>query len=602
MFRKLSYKFKNNRFILNYSRMWPFIKPFWFRALLSILITIPIGSLDAVIALALKPFMDTVIMDQGGTTPFNMPLWIIPVFVIFFTVLQAALDYGSAYLSAWTGGKVTMELKKKLYTKLLAIDQSYIDQNASGQIMMRFNGDADTACTGLLNNVRVFTTRIFSSVTLICVLLYTSWQLALIAIVVLGTSLYPLTMIRKKIKDIVARSIVVGGAVLTSFNETHAGSKTIASYNLGEYQKRRFFDTLNQAFKLSIKNIQRTAWLSPMMHIIIAIGIAGTIWYGSYLITGKTITAGDFVAFMTAMLMLYTPIKNIGKNFNAVQLSFMAIERVFEILETPIKIKDKKDAITLPSLKNKILFKDVDFSYVPGTPVLKDINLTIKKGQTVAFVGNSGGGKSTIVSLIPRFYDVDSGSIQIDGHDIRDVTLESLRDSIGMVFQDNFLFSGTIRDNLILGKFDATEDEIRQALKMACLDDFVDSLEKGLDSDIGERGTLLSGGQKQRVAIARAFLKNAPIVILDEATSALDNKSEAIVQQAIDNLMKDRTVLVIAHRLSTIQNADKIVVINEGHIVEEGTHQELLAKKGAYEALYMAQFHKKEVSEKEDDK
>lgn len=602
MFRKLSYKFKNNRFILNYSRMWPFIKPFWFRALLSILITIPIGSLDAVIALALKPFMDTVIMDQGGTTPFNMPLWIIPVFVIFFTVLQAALDYGSAYLSAWTGGKVTMELKKKLYTKLLAIDQSYIDQNASGQIMMRFNGDADTACTGLLNNVRVFTTRIFSSVTLICVLLYTSWQLALIAIVVLGTSLYPLTMIRKKIKDIVARSIVVGGAVLTSFNETHAGSKTIASYNLGEYQKRRFFDTLNQAFKLSIKNIQRTAWLSPMMHIIIAIGIAGTIWYGSYLITSKTITAGDFVAFMTAMLMLYTPIKNIGKNFNAVQLSFMAIERVFEILETPIKIKDKKDAITLPSLKNKILFKDVDFSYVPGTPVLKDINLTIKKGQTVAFVGNSGGGKSTIVSLIPRFYDVDSGSIQIDGHDIRDVTLESLRDSIGMVFQDNFLFSGTIRDNLILGKFDATEDEIRQALKMACLDDFVDSLEKGLDSDIGERGTLLSGGQKQRVAIARAFLKNAPIVILDEATSALDNKSEAIVQQAIDNLMKDRTVLVIAHRLSTIQNADKIVVINEGHIVEEGTHQALLAKKGAYEALYMAQFHKKEVSEKEDDK
>ncbi len=601
MFRKLSYKFKNNRFILNYSRMWPFIKPFWFRSLLSILITIPIGSLDAVIALALKPFMDTVIMDQGGTTPFNMPLWIIPVFVIFFTVLQAALDYGSAYLSAWTGGKVTMELKKKLYTKLLAIDQSYIDKNASGQIMMRFNGDADTACTGLLNNVRVFTTRIFSSVTLICVLLYTSWQLAVIAIVVLGTSLYPLTMIRKKIKDIVARSIVVGGAVLTSFNETHAGSKTIASYNLNEHQKRKFFDTLNQAFKLSIKNIQRTAWLSPMMHIIIAIGIAGTIWYGSYLITSKTITAGDFVAFMTAMLMLYTPIKNIGKNFNAVQLSFMAIERVFEILETPIKIKDKKDAITLPSLKNKILFKDVDFSYVPGTPVLKDINLTIKKGQTVAFVGNSGGGKSTIVSLIPRFYDVDSGSIQIDGHDIRDVTLESLRDSIGMVFQDNFLFSGTIRDNLILGKFDATEDEIRQALKMACLDDFVDSLEKGLDSDIGERGTLLSGGQKQRVAIARAFLKNAPIVILDEATSALDNKSEAIVQQAIDNLMKDRTVLVIAHRLSTIQNADKIVVINEGHIVEEGTHQELLAKKGAYEALYMAQFHKKEVNEKEDD-
>ncbi len=598
MLRKVAQKFKQNRFILNYSRMWPFVKPFWFRALLSTIITIPIGSLDAVIALALKPFMDTVIMDQGGSTPFDLPLWVIPVFVVFFTVLQSALEYGSAYLSAWTGGKITMEMKRKLYTKLLHIDQSYIDANSSGQVMMRFNGDPDTACAGLLNNLKVFTTRIFSSVTLIGVLLYTSWQLAVIAIVVLGTALYPLKLIRKKIKDVVAKSIVVGGTALTSFNETHAGAKTLASYNLADYQRNRFFDVLNQAFKLGIKNTQRTAWLSPMMHIIIAIGIAGTIWYGSYLITSKTITAGDFVAFMTALLMLYTPIKNIGKNFNAVQLSFMAIERVFEILEMPVRIKNKKNAAPLPAIKKQIVFKDVDFSYIPDKPVLNDINLTIQKGQTVAFVGNSGGGKSTIVNLIPRFYEVDAGAIQIDGHDVRDVTLESLRGQIGVVFQDNFLFSGTIRENIILGKLNATEKEIRQAVRSACLEEFVDGLEKGLDTHIGERGTLLSGGQKQRVAIARAFLKNAPIVILDEATSALDNKSEAIVQQAIDNLMKDRTVLVIAHRLSTVQNADKIVVINEGRIVEEGAHEDLLAKNGAYKALYMAQFHKKEEGSK----
>ena len=260
----------------------------------------------------------------------------------------------------------------------------------------------------------------------------------------------------------------------------------------------------------------------------------------------------------------------------------------------PIVVKDKKDAINLPTLKKEIVFDNVNFAYKPDVPVLKNINLTVRKGQKIAFVGNSGGGKSTVVSLIPRFYEVSSGAIKIDGHDIRDVSLHSLRQHIGVVFQDNFLFSGTIRDNLMLGKFDATESEINEAIKCACLEDFIAELDKGLDTHIGERGTLLSGGQKQRIAIARAFLKNAPILILDEATSALDNKSEAVVQQAIDNLMKSRTVFVIAHRLSTIQNVDKIVVINEGEIVETGTHDELLAKDGAYKALYMAQFKGKQ--------
>ena len=591
---KISHKFKENRFIKNYKRMWPFIKPFWFRALLATIITIPIGSLDAIIALALKPFMDTVIMEQGGSTPFNLPLYVIPVFIVLFTIMQAALEYAAAYLNAWTGGKITQELQKKLYRKLLVIDQSYLDSTSSGMVLTRFSGDAATACSGLLANIKVFTTRLFSSIALIGVLLYTSWQLAVIAIVVLGFSLYPLTQIRKKIKDVVKKSIEVGGNSLTTYTETYAGAKTISAYNLQEYQKKKFFDLLTQSFKLGIKNTQRTAWLSPMMHIIISIGMAGTIWYGSYLITHKIITTGDFVSFMVAMLMLYTPIKNIGKNFNQVQLSFMAIDRVFEILDMPIVVKDKKDAINLPTLKKEIVFDNVNFAYKPDVPVLKNINLTVRKGQKIAFVGNSGGGKSTVVSLIPRFYEVSSGAIKIDGHDIRDVSLHSLRQHIGVVFQDNFLFSGTIRDNLMLGKFDATESEINEAIKCACLEDFIAELDKGLDTHIGERGTLLSGGQKQRIAIARAFLKNAPILILDEATSALDNKSEAVVQQAIDNLMKSRTVFVIAHRLSTIQNVDKIVVINEGEIVETGTHDELLAKDGAYKALYMAQFKGKQ--------
>lgn len=573
-----------------YQRMWPLVKPYWFRCLLATLITLPIGALDAVIALALKPFMDTVVVSQNGETPFNLPLYVIPIFIIVFTLFQSALEYASAYLSAWTGGKITQEMKKKLYEKLLVLDTSFLDSISSGLIVTRFDTDANTACSGLLNNVKTFTTRIFSSLTLIGVLLYTSWQLAIIAIVVLGSALYPVTKIRKKIKKIVAQSVIVNGQVLTAFNETYAGSKTIKSYNLHQHQRDKFFGILTQSFKLSIKNTQRTAWLSPVMHIIIAIGMAAAIWYGSYLIKSKTISAGDFVAFITAMLMLYTPIKNIGKNFNAVQLSLMAIERVFEMIDMEVKIHEDENKKNMPSLKKEIEFKNVNFSYTDEKQILKDINLTIPKGKTVALVGNSGGGKTTVVNLIPRFYDTNEGEILIDGTNIKDLSLKSLRDNIAVVFQDNFLFSGTIRDNIMLGKQNATDKEVQKAIQMACLDEFITSLENGLDTEIGERGVLLSGGQKQRIAIARAFIKNAPIVILDEATSALDNKSEAIVQQAIDNLMKDRTVIVIAHRLSTVQNADKIIVINSGEIVESGTHQELLDKKEAYWALYQAQF------------
>lgn len=589
----LSKQIQKWRWVRLYKRIWPFVKPFWFRSLLAILITLPIGALDAVMTLALKPFTDTIVMSNGTKTPFDLPLYVIPLGIIGFTVIQGLIEYGAAYLTTWTGGKITQEMQRRLYKKLMDMDQSYYDAHSSGDLAQRFNGDPAIACAGLLNNIKVFTTRVFSSIALICVLFYTSWQLAIMAIVVLGGALWPLAGIRKRIKDVVKKSVQVSADGYTVFNETHAGAKTIASYNLQEYQKNNFYDLLKRGFKLSIKTTQRTAWLSPMMHVIIAFGMAGAIWAGSYLITSGQMTAGDFVAFMTSLLALYTPVKSIGKNFNQVQISFLAVERIIEILDYKIPIHNKKDAIEMRPIKKDITFHDVSFEYVADTPVLKDINLTIPKGKTVAFVGNSGGGKSTIVSLIPRFYDVNKGSITIDGTDIRDLNLHSLRQNIAMVFQDNFLFSGTIRDNLLLGKFDATEKEINRAIEMACLTDFINELEDGLDTHIGERGSLLSGGQKQRIAIARAFLKNAPIVILDEATSALDNKSEGIVQQAIDNLMKDRTVLVIAHRLSTVRNADMIVVINEGEIVERGSHEELLEQKGAYYTLYNAQFKNK---------
>jgi subfamily B ATP-binding cassette protein MsbA len=386
------------------------------------------------------------------------------------------------------------------------------------------------------------------------------------------------------------KSVFSGSAVMTHFNETYNGNRIIASYNLYDYQKDRFCNTLDSVFKIGMKMVQRTGMLSPLMHFIVSFGIAAVIWTGSYLIITHEITAGSFVSFIAALIMLYNPIKSIGNNFNSVQMALMAMERVFSALEKTPDIINCESPQKMLKPEKCIEYKDVCFSYVKGKQVLDHVNLKINIGETIAFVGNSGGGKTTMVNLLPRFYDVTKGSILIDGIDVRKLELDSLRDNIAIVFQDNFLFGGTIKENIILGKEDATEEEIRKAVSSACLDEFISTLDKGVDTEIGERGVLLSGGQKQRIAIARAFIKNAPIVILDEATSALDNKSEAIVQQAIDNLMADRTVFIIAHRLSTVRNADKIVVVNYGKIAEQGTHEELIAKPdGIYASLYKTQ-------------
>ncbi len=583
---------KNSQVYSNYSKILPYVKPYWFRAILAVLVCIPIGSLDAVIALSLKPYMDLVMVEKTVESP-----WYIPFGIVAFTCIQGGLNYLATYLNTWVGGRITNDLKLSLYKKLLTFETGYFDTKKSGDVIFRFNNDAELACSGLLENLKTFTSRLFSSISLVCVLFYNSWQLALIAVVVLGGAFLPLANIRKRIKSVMDKTVMADSAIITAYNESFAGNKTVISYNLEKSQENKFRNILSSIFKLRIKMIQRTSWLSPMMHVIVSVGIGLAIGYGSHLILTGKITSGNFVSFITALIMLYTPIKNLGNNFNAVQFSFMAIERVFSILESKPKIVDKENAIILDNIKDGIQFNDVCFEYLPNRPVLKNITLNIKKGETIALVGNSGGGKSTIVSLIPRFYDIKSGSIAIDGIDIRDYTLESLRRNISVVFQDNFLFSGTIRENVLLGKQNATQEEVEEAIKMAYLDEFISTLPKGLDTEIGERGMLLSGGQKQRVAIARAFIKNAPVVILDEATSALDNKSEATVQKAIDNLMKDRTVFIIAHRLSTIQNADRIAVINEGSLVELGSHNELInIENGQYKVLYDMQFKKQVVN------
>lgn len=568
--------------------MWPYVKPVWFRALLSMLVCIPIGSLDAIIALALKPYMDLVMVEKSIASP-----WYIPLGIVVITSVQGGLKYLSAYLSTWVGGKITNRLKYDLFRKLLTLPTAFFDKRNSGDIVFQFNNQADIACSGLLDNLSLFAQRVFSSISLVCVLFYNSWQLALIAVAVLGCAFAPLSKIQQCIKSVMERTVFADASIITEYNEVFNGNKTITSYNLQEHETGKFLNILGNIFNLRIKMVQRTQWLSPMMHVIVSVGIAATIGYGSHLTLSGQITPGNFVSFITALVLLYTPFKSIGNNLNAVQFSFFSIERIFGILGSTPEIHDKPMAKQLAGIHSEIRFNDVSFEYVENAPVLKNIKLDIKKGETVALVGNSGGGKTTIVNLLPRFYDIKSGSITIDGVDIRDYTLESLRQNIAVVFQDNFLFSGTIRENILLGNENATEADIKRAVRMAYLEDFIATLQAGLDTQIGERGILLSGGQKQRVAIARAFLKNAPVIILDEATSALDNKAEAVVQRAIDNLMRDKTVFVIAHRLSTIQNANKIVVINEGKIVEMGTHEELLQiGGGAYKALYDMQFRK----------
>ena len=581
-------KFDKDGLMQNYAKVLPYFKKYWFRTLLALGLAIPIGSLDAVVALSLKPYMDIVMVDKTFHSP-----WYIPLLIITFTSTQGLLNYLSTYMNAWVAGKVTNDFKRTLYNKLMHKDASFFDSRTSGDILRWFNNDVNSACGNLLNNMKTGISRIFSSLSLVLVLLYNSWQLAIIAIIVLICAVIPLTKMRALIKSITDKSESAGGRVITAYNEAFAGNKVVTAYNLYNHQNSAFNKNLETVFGLNMKITQKTGWLSPMMHIVVSIGIAAVIGLGSYMIVKGKITSGNFVSFITALIMLYTPIKLLGNNAKNMQNALLALERVIKQLDAVPKIKNKPDAVKLEGLNNTIEFKNVSFEYKKNKPVLKNIQFTVQKGETFALVGNSGGGKSTIVNLIPRFYDVKSGGILIDGVDVRNFTLESLRDNISVVFQDNFLFSGTIRQNIMIGNLNATEEELNAAIKESYLDGFVASLEKGLDTNIGERGVRLSGGQRQRIGIARAFLKNAPILILDEATSALDNEAEKIVQQAIENLMKDRTVFVIAHRLTTVRNADRIAVIKNGELVEIGKHDELIQiENGAYKNLYDSQFAK----------
>lgn len=605
-----SYKLKDtqSKDAFNYKyllgKIFPYIKPVLPRAILNLLIAIPLGLLDGVVALALKPYLDFVVNGNPehtwtflGITVHSQAFlaMIIPFGIVGFALFQGILKYSSNYLTDWTGQKISMSLKKDLFKKLTSMDPQFFDVNSSGIVLTRFLSDPDTASRNVIDLLKSFIATFFGLVGLIGVLLYNSWKLAIIGVTIMAIAITPVTFIRKRVKKVSNATMVVGGNMTTNFNETFAGNKIMTAYNLQKDQNEKFDNQITEQFHLAMSLTKRVGWLSPIMYFVCSIGIALVMAYGNSLILSGEMTAGSFASFVTSLLLLYKPTKTLGNTLTNLQNVFVAMSRVFELFDLQPQIKSPEKPVALADLNNCIDFKNVYFEYEKDVPVLKDFNLHINKGETIALVGNSGGGKSTVVSLLPRFYDVTSGAIEFDGVNIKDFELDNLRSKISFVFQDNFLFSGTIKDNILMGNEHATEEQIEEVVRMAHLDEFAHTLEKGLDTFVGERGASLSGGQRQRVAIARAMLKNSPIVILDEATSALDNKSEAIVQKALDNLIKNRTVFVIAHRLSTIQNADRIAVVDEGKLAELGTHDELMnIEGGKYKYLYEMQFKRQE--------
>ena len=587
------------------SRIYPYIRPVMDRVILGFLVALPVGMLDGVVAFALKPYMDYVIgkhdwifslLGHEFTVPYAALAAAIPFGVVFFAVVQGVLRYLNTYLTDWTSQKITNSVKIALFSKLVYMDPSFYDINPSGIIISRYLNDPDTASKGLVEKLKTAVTSVFGALSLIAVMLYSSWKLAIVGVAVLCIAFLPVALIRKKVKSTSNQNMVVNGNITTNFNETYAGNKVMTAYCLQERQRHNFINQVHQSFDITMSLTKRAGWMSPMMYFIASIGIAIVLFYGTNLIMSGEMTGGSFASFVTSLLLLYKPVKTLGTTLTSIQTIFVAMGRVFELFDIEPDIKNKENPAVLEDLNQSIKFNNVSFAYDCEKTVLHNIDFEVFKGETIAIVGNSGGGKSTLVNLIPRFYDVSEGSITIDGLDIRDISMDSLRKHIAMVFQDNFLFTGTIRENILMGNPNASEEELSQAVESAHLEEMIADLPDGLDTVLGERGMTLSGGQRQRVAIARAMVRKSPIVILDEATSALDNKSEAVVQKALDNLIKNKTVFVIAHRLSTIQNAHRIAVINEGHLVELGTHDELMnIHGGQYKMLYDMQFRHQEA-------
>lgn len=544
-----------------------------------------VAVMSAAQAYMVKPMLDEVFFDQDAFMLKVIPLAIVGIFLV-----QGIFDYSYKYLLEKVGQSVIRDLRNSIYKHIQSLPLAFFHRTPTGELISRIISDV-TLIQGAVSNVLVGIIKdAFQIFFLIFVIFYMNWRLALIAMILLPAIIYPIVNFGRRHRRLSRSNQQTTAQVSNILYETITGTRIVKAFCMEKYEVNRFAETLDRLFTIVMRDTRIGAISHPLMQLLGGIGISLVVWYGGSQVLSGISTPGTFFSFLTALIMIYEPLKGISRVNSTLQQGIAAAERVFHVLDVEPDVVEKKDAEELPLIKEKIEFNDVSFRYNNEAEVLRGINLKVKVGEVLALVGPSGGGKSTLVNLIPRFFDVSSGSLMIDGTDIRNVSLYSLRSQIGMVTQQTILFNDTVRNNIAYGSPDATYDQVKDAARAAHALNFIQQLPDGFDTVIGESGARLSGGERQRISIARAILRNAPVLILDEATSSLDTESEREVQQAIENLVQSRTTFVIAHRLSTIRNAHRIIVIQDGSIVEEGTHETLLPLGGVYKMLYDMQF------------
>lgn len=566
-------------------RLYQVIQPYRFKLVIAMLSMICVAGFTGAQAYLVKDLLDKIFMEKNIFYLKVMPLILL---AIFFT--KGIFYYIYTFLLERVGQSVIRDFRMHIFDHIHKQSLSFFNVMPTGTLMSRIINDVSllqqAVSNALVGSVRDF----FQVVILLGVVFYMNWRLAMVSFIVLPIAAYPIVKFGKLFRRLSTRTQEEVAGVSNILHETITGSRIVKAFSRESYEGERFQRQVGKLFSLTLKDAKYRCLQHPLMEFIGGAAIAMIIWFGGKEVIAGTATPGTFFAFLTALIAAYEPVKGVTRINSTIQQGMAAAARVFAILDIEPEIGDKKGAVILPPFRSEIVFDQLTFRYNEETPVLFNINLRVPAGEALAIVGPSGGGKTTFTNLIPRFLEIKEGRITIDSIDIRDVTVASLRRQIAMVTQQTILFNDTVRNNIAYGDLNASDEEIHEAARAAYALDFVLALPNGFDTIIGEGGARLSGGERQRLSIARAILKNAPILILDEATSALDTESEREVQKALDNLMKDRTTFVIAHRLSTIKNASRIIVIKDGVIVEEGTHDTLIAKKGEYEALYNLQY------------